>query len=152
MAKVLYDILIAIDRGNIAALALLDCSAVFDTVDHNILLHELGESFSFNSRSPLTCSVFDTTDNSPIVNRSIMVFHRDRSLDLCYLSLTLRTSVHYTHLLHSHQYADDTQVYGWQPPAEESALRDRLSNCVEDICSWMCSDRLQLNTSKTEFI
>jgi hypothetical protein len=28
----------------------------------------------------------------------------------------------------------------------------RLSCCVEDICSWMCSHRLQLNTGKTEFI
>jgi Reverse transcriptase (RNA-dependent DNA polymerase) len=54
--------------------------------------------------------------------------------------------------LHSHQYADDIQFYGWRLRTESHVLRDQLSNCVEDICSWMCSHRLQLNTSKTEFV
>jgi hypothetical protein len=54
--------------------------------------------------------------------------------------------------LHSHQYADDIQVYGRRPRTESHVLRDQLSNSVEDICSWMCSHRLQLNVSQTEFI
>jgi Reverse transcriptase (RNA-dependent DNA polymerase) len=45
IAKVLCDILTAIDHGEIAALALLDCSAAFNTVDHDILLRKLSESF-----------------------------------------------------------------------------------------------------------
>jgi len=36
--KVLGDILRAVDSGDLAALALLDLSAAFDTVDHVILL------------------------------------------------------------------------------------------------------------------
>ena len=44
MAKVISDILMALDRGDVAALALLDMSAAFDTVDHSILLRRLGES------------------------------------------------------------------------------------------------------------
>ena len=43
--KVLGDILRAIDRGDIAALTLLDLSAAFDTVDHQILLWRLKTSY-----------------------------------------------------------------------------------------------------------
>jgi len=42
---VLSDILLAIDRGDLAALILLDLTAVFDTVDHDILLQRLRMSF-----------------------------------------------------------------------------------------------------------
>ena len=41
IARVLSDILMALDRGNLAALALLDLSAAFDTVDHCSLLRRL---------------------------------------------------------------------------------------------------------------
>ena len=41
IARVLSDILMALDRGDVAALALMDLSAAFDTVDHCILLRRL---------------------------------------------------------------------------------------------------------------
>ena len=45
MLKVLSDILLAIDAGDLSALVLLDMSAAFDTVDYTILLRRLKVSY-----------------------------------------------------------------------------------------------------------
>jgi len=45
--RVLSDIMYAVDRGDVAALVLLDLSAAFETVDHDVLLR-LQLSFGIN--------------------------------------------------------------------------------------------------------
>ena len=47
LLRVLSDILAAVDRGDFAALVLLDLSAPFDTVDHDILLQRLQQASAF---------------------------------------------------------------------------------------------------------
>src|SRR6218665_3254150 len=49
LADILSDILLAIDSGNFSLLSLLDLSAAFDTVDHDILLQRLHLSFGLSS-------------------------------------------------------------------------------------------------------
>ncbi len=48
------DLLLSSDRGCISLLVLLDLSAVFDTINHNILLNRL-ENFVGISGSELAC-------------------------------------------------------------------------------------------------
>ena len=43
--KILSDLLLACDRGQMTLLALLDLSAAFDTVDHGILIDRLQSAF-----------------------------------------------------------------------------------------------------------
>jgi len=49
MLKVLMDIVYAVDDGDLSVLALLDLSATFDTVDHDILLTQLKVSFGIGA-------------------------------------------------------------------------------------------------------
>jgi len=56
------------------------------------------------------------------------------------------------HRLHSHLYAEDTQVYGWCQPTDVSLLQPNMSRCFDDVWRWMCSNRLELNALKTELI
>ena len=46
--KVLSDILLTIDSGDLSALVLLDLSAAFDTVDHDILIRRLKTSYGLS--------------------------------------------------------------------------------------------------------
>jgi len=48
MLKVMCDIVLALDSGNLAMLSLLDLSAAFDTVDHDTLLQRLQTSNGFD--------------------------------------------------------------------------------------------------------
>jgi len=50
--------LLAIDRGDLAALILLDLTAAFDTVDHDILMRHMRMSFGFK----------DVAFQSPVVS------------------------------------------------------------------------------------
>ena len=48
LLKIMNDLLTALDNGKICFLTLLDLSAAFDTIDHNILLHPLEHTFGIS--------------------------------------------------------------------------------------------------------
>jgi len=54
------------------------------------------------------------------------------------------------HGLSLHQYADDNQGYGSCQSDATSTLSSDITECVDDMYSWMRSNRLQLNGEKTE--
>ena len=56
------------------------------------------------------------------------------------------------HGFHPHLYADDTQIQGSCRPGSVHLLQSTLSDCLDEVSDWMRSNRLQLNTSKTEIL
>jgi len=56
------------------------------------------------------------------------------------------------HRVHSHTYADDTQLDDSSTVADPGSVRDHLTRCVSDVAKWCASRRLQLNADKTEMI
>ena len=56
------------------------------------------------------------------------------------------------HNFSSHQFADDTEIYGHCRSEESLDLQASLSECIDDIADWMEANHLKLDVSKTEVI
>jgi hypothetical protein len=60
-----------------------------------------------------------------------------------------------SHLPQAHSYADDTQLYlsfKLGDDLDEASAVAKMEECIIDIQTWMLSDKLKLNSDKTEFI
>ena len=160
--KLVSDILLAADGADIALLGLLDLSAAFDTVEHDILLNRLQKSFGLGGGvlSWITSFIRERTQT--------VVFGGERSatsrvssgvpqgsvlgpvLFLLYTADVLQITQR--HGLESHSYADDIQLYCSGKAATGQIMNARMVACIEEISGWMTANRLKLNTDKTQFI
>ena len=162
MLKVMGDILLALDSGNLAMLSLLDLSVAFDTVDHDTLLRRLQTSYGFDGivikwfisylsgrvqdvRTPTT-----TSSQSPVVHGVPQGSVLGPILFLLYVADLLKLIK--WHQLVPNAYADDIQIYGFCRPSSVNCLADRVSACIDEVSSWMRSNWLQINPSKTEVL
>jgi hypothetical protein len=161
--KVLSDILLAVDKGDLAMLTLLDLSAAFDTVDHTILLHRLRTSYGLSGSVHDWFSSYlrDRTQYVRCGSKSRSAPTKVRFgvpqgsvlgpiLFLLYTASLIQLVQ--GHNLCPHLYADDTQVYGFGRPGTAEQLQNRTIDCIADVADWMKSNRLQLNAAKTEVI
>ena len=87
--KVTNDLLSAMDDSNISVLVLLDLSAAFDTIDHEILLHRLHNMFGFRDTVLSWFQSYLTNKHDLLLYMEhiqfqllfVMVFHRGQFLD-----------------------------------------------------------------------
>ncbi len=161
LVKVFNEIHLNTDSGRTSVLVLLDLSAAFDTVDHNILLDRLEnwvglygtvlnwfESYlkdrdyfvsigNYTSElTKMTCGVPQGSILGPLLFNIYMLPLAQimKNNKICY-----------------HNYADDTQIYITISPGDYDPIQ-ALSNCIEQVNDWMCQNFLQLNKDKTEVI
>jgi len=99
-------------------------------------------------------SAFDMVAHRRNIKLATTVFHGDCSSNHYSSSSTQLNSACWSLLIiciHTNN-TDYIQTYAWRPPTESKALRDQLLSWVQNVCLWMQSHQLVLNTSKTEFI
>ena len=77
--------------------------------------------------------------------------NRKRLWGLLYFAADL-AAVTLQHGLSPHQYANNTQIYDSRSPTDVHEFSLKVSECVNDVASWMRCNWLQLNPGKTELL
>ena len=162
LLKIFSDILDAADSAQVTLLGLLDLSAAFDTVDHDILLTRLQVSYGVSGSALAWIASFilhrsqSVNFNGQISARLQMRYGVPQGSVLGPLLFILYTadviSIATSHGIGAHSYADDSQLYLHCPSTNQSTAVTRLAECIESVERWMRSNRLKLNSDKTQFM
>lgn len=162
LLKVLSDIMDAADNKKVTLLALLDLSAAFDCVDHDILLSRLRSDFGLDGvvlqwiQSFLSDRTQRVVFGDGLSSETTLLFGVPQGSVLGPLLFLLYTAglldIIKSFGLMGHCYADDTQVYISAPAAESRSAADKLAACVEELDRWMVRNRLKMNAEKTQLI
>ncbi len=161
LVKITNDLLLASDQACISLLVLLDLSAAFDTIDHDILINRLQNYTGIQGHALRWF-------RSYLYNRYHFVFLNGEASQLSPMKYGVPQGSVLGPLLFSlymlplgniiriyrisfHCYADDTQLYISTRPDETSKL-SKLTECVKCIKDWMTNHFLLLNSDKTEIL
>jgi hypothetical protein len=160
LLKIMNDLLLALDDGQVSVLALLDLSSAFDTIDHSTLFCRLERVFGIQGQ------VSDWF-KSYLSNRSQTVSvcgHLSVSAPLCFgvpqgsvlgpvlfiMYMQPLSGVIAAHPISHHAYSDDTQLYKSGRVEQVDAIIQCVQQSVSDVRTWMIANKLKLNEDKTE--
>ncbi len=142
-------------------LVLLDLSAAFDTIDHDILIDQLQNYTGIQVqalrwfRSYLCNRYHFVYLNGEASQLSPVKYGVPQGSVLGPLLLSLYKlplcNIIRKYGISFHCYADDTQLYISTRPVETSKL-SKLTECVKNIKDWMTNNFLLLNSDKTEIL
>ena len=160
LVRVVNDILLSLDQGDVSILTLLDLSSAFDTIDQTILLHILQTQFYISGAA---LSWFESYLISR--NQSVMIDNlSSKPITLRYgvpqgsvigpILFIMYTKSLYElvskHSIKNQSFADDTQLYHSSHPKFVNNSITSISACFSDIKQWMYNHKLKLNDEKTE--
>ncbi len=161
LVKITNYLLLASDQGCISLLVLLDLSAAFDTIDHDILIDRLqnytgiqGQALRWfrsylSDRYHFVYLNRESSQLSPVkygVPQGSVLGPLLFSIYMLSLGNIIRE-----YGISFHCYADDTQLYISTRPDETYKL-SKLTECVKNVKDWMTNNFLLLNSDKTEIL
>ena len=164
LLKVLNDALIDINSGQLVLLVLIDLSAAFDTINHQLLLRRLKSSSGINETALLWFESYLTNRSQTVLVGSS--FSDSSGLEcgvpqgsvLGPILFSIYTS-DLGRLIESFDigrqfFADDSQLINSFKPDPDivKSVVENLERCCDEIKKWMTLNRLKLNDDKTEAI
>ena len=160
LLKVTNDILLALDKGDVTVLTLLDLSAAFDTVDHEILFSTLQSHFGiFGSalawfRSYLTnrsqsVHIENSKSDSKLLHFGVPQGSVLGPILFLMYTKPLLDSIDEKNI-NNQSFADDTQLYSSSKPSDVTCSIDQIQSCIHEVRAWMSENKLKLNDDKTE--
>ena len=163
MTRVYSDIISNLDSNLHTIAVYLDLSSAFDSIDHTLLLDELQsigikdkalETLkSYLSDRQVQVSLPGTNTKSDSLPLKYGVPQGSVLGPLLFVLYTRRLSTILTNLgLNHHIYADDTQFYCSFNDNEVLDIKNRITEALNQIKSWMTAMKLKLNISKTNFM
>ena len=160
LLRVHNDIMLALDSRKDVILIMLDLSAAFDTLDHDILLNRLQRRFGISGtalqwfRSYLSNRLQCVSIDSITSQEAVLQFGVPQGSVLGPILFTLYTAplddIISSYGMGYMLYADDSGIYVVCDTPSDVILDLQL--CVDDIRQWMKSNMLILNDEKTEIL
>ena len=162
LLKVFNDLLMSMDEGKVSLLTLLDLSAAFDTIDHEILISRLEHVYGISGSAR---SWFESYLNERVQKVKIQNSHSSPTplvygvpqgsvlgpvLFVLYMSPLF--DVVLSHSVIPHSYADDTQLLKSARITDLNHMTNSMQTCVQDVKSWMTFNKLKLNDDKSEVL
>jgi hypothetical protein len=161
--KIKSDLDAILDNGDAALMVLLDLSAAFDTIDHDLLITRLERDVGIKGNALCWIKSYVSDRSQSVVISDAISKSQPLSvgvpqgsvlgplLFLLYI-LPLRTIIERHHSLR-HGYADDSQLYTRLPLTKPTVIQDRIiqmNMCLSEVRKWMLANKLKINDSKTE--
>ena len=164
LSKIHNDIMIKGNQDEVTILVLLDLSAAFDTIDHDILLHRLENGYgikrtalnwfkSYLSNRTQSVIINDTCSNKKKLRYGVPQGSKLGPL-LFNAYIAPLSEIAKRNDIEDENHADDEQlILSFKPnPAECLRAKCKIEICINEIRDFLLKNKLCNNGEKTEFI
>jgi hypothetical protein len=158
LLKVQSDLLLNMDKQRLTLLVMLDLSAAFDTIDHQIMLDTLKYDAGVDGialqwfESYLTNRTHQISVKGARSKEYKIIHGVPQGSCLGPILFTIYAAslfkVIKRHLVEAHGYADDHQLYvsfEADNPGDEEITLKMMEDCIKDVRQWMLANKLKIN-------